>query len=576
MSIRISYYNHANCPCVANARERMIAMKIALAQTNPIVGDIKRNADHIADLAVDAERAGADLIVFSELAVFGYPPKDLLMREEMIRDNLKALDRIASAATRATMIVGYVQPVPDQSGKGIYNAAAICRAGKIIATYAKRLLPTYDVFDEARYFSPGRSTCVVSVPVDSGKRSVSLGLTICEDIWNDAQFGGRPVYEVDPVAETVRDGAEWIINVGASPFVAGKQNVRAELFGSQVSELEVPLVSVNQVGGNDDLLFDGASFILDEGGRLLAQAPAFEEALLIVDTDHPQPGDITPYPEKLESIRLGLTTGIRDYLNKCGFHEALVGLSGGIDSAVTVALAADALGPDHVFGVAMPSRFSSDHSLEDARAVAANLGIRFDVIPIESTHEVLDGVMKPHLLGLAPDITEENMQARIRGVIMMALSNKHGRLLLTTGNKSELAVGYCTLYGDMCGGLAVLSDVPKITVYELARHINERRGETVIPLRTIEKPPSAELREGQQDSDSLPPYDVLDAILQRYIEEDWSIDRLVDAGFPPSTVQQIVRLVDRNEYKRQQAATGIKVTSRAFGSGRRMPIAARY
>ncbi|MGB0714442.1 MAG: NAD+ synthase [Phycisphaerae bacterium] len=551
-------------------------MKVVLAQTNPLVGAIGRNAEQIVEMIAASESAGADLVVFPELAVFGYPPKDLLMREEMIRDNLEALDRIAQACTQTTAIVGYVQPVPDQSGKGIYNAAAVCREGKVVTWYAKRLLPTYDVFDEARYFSSGDRTCVVPLPVGQDGRPLKVGLTICEDIWNDAQFGGRPVYGLDPLTETVRDGAEWIVNVGASPFVAGKQNLRTEIFGSQVTRLNVPLISVNQVGGNDDLLFDGASFLLDGTGKVLAQAPAFEESLLTVDVENPTSSDVTPYPDRLESIRLGLATGIRDYLHKCGFKQALVGLSGGIDSAVTAAIAADALGAGNVFGVAMPSRFSSDHSIEDATTLAERLGIHFDLISIENIHNIFENVMKPHFEGFEEDITEENMQARIRGVILMALSNKHGRLLLTTGNKSEMAVGYCTLYGDMCGGLSVLSDVPKTTVYELATHINERAGRPLIPERTINKPPSAELREDQQDSDSLPPYELLDTILQHYVEEDWSVSRMIDAGLPAATVQQIVRLVDRNEYKRQQAAIGIKVTSRAFGSGRRMPVAARY
>ncbi|MHC5108803.1 MAG: NAD+ synthase [Planctomycetota bacterium] len=549
-------------------------MKIALAQLNPTVGDIAGNTRKIIDLIREARQMGAELVIFPELALFGYPPKDLLRRSAIIKDNVAALEKVALEAREITAIVGFVQPANHAGGPGIQNAAAVCQDGRVVATYAKRLLPTYDVFDETRYFTPGEKTCLVDVPHRGG--SLRAGLTICEDIWNDAQFGGRPVYGLDPIAETVRDGAQAIINIGASPFVAGKQFLRENIFAGQMRQYELPLLSVNQVGGNDDLLFDGASFALDGHGQMIAQAPAFQETLWVYDTDCADASRVCPYPDDIASICAGLQLGIRDYLHKCGFEQVIIGLSGGIDSAVTAALAVRALGPSCVSGVAMPSRYSSEHSVVDAEQLAANLGIEFRTISIEPIHIAMEASLAPHFSGTAPGLAEENIQARIRGNLLMALSNKFNRLLLTTGNKSELAVGYCTLYGDMCGGLAVLCDVPKTTVYELANFMNDRENREFIPRNTIAKPPAAELRENQVDEDSLPPYDILDAVLEKYIEEDLSVDAIVDLGFDRELVKRVTRLVDRSEYKRQQAPVGIKVTSRAFGSGRRMPIAARY
>ncbi len=553
-----------------------ILMKVALAQINPTVGDIEGNAARIIRLIADARDAGAHLVVTSELGVFGYPPKDLLLRRELIRKNVEALDRIAAACGGTTAVVGYVRPDPSGVGKGVFNAVGICRAGKVVATYAKMLLPTYDVFDETRYFDPGQDVCTIEVPTDD--RPVTIGLSICEDLWNDEQFEGRKVYGTDPIERTVRAGAQLLVNLSASPYRAGVQQRREALFIRQVKEHRVPLVSVNQVGGNDDLLFDGASLVLGPTGRVIARAKAFDEDLVVVDLDPqgPSTARIEPYPQGVDGIRRALVMGIRDYLGKCGFEKVLVGLSGGIDSALTAVLAVEALGADRVHGVAMPSRYSSRQSVEDARRLAENLGIECTTIPIEPVHRAMEEAVRPCFGDRPPDVAEENIQARVRGNILMALSNKFGWLLLTTGNKSELAVGYCTLYGDMCGGLAVLSDVPKTTVYQLAKRINEDTGRDLIPQRTIEKAPSAELRENQTDQDTLPPYDLLDAVLEHYVEQDLCVDEIVALGFDRPTVQRVAGMVDRNEYKRNQAPVGLKVTSRAFGTGRRMPIAARY
>lgn len=549
-------------------------MKVALAQINTTVGDIDGNTSRIVHGIDAAAAGGADLVVFPELAVFGYPPKDLLLRQDLIRRNIAALDRIARRCTDMAAVVGYVQPVPNGLGKGVFNAAAVCARGTVHASYAKMLLPTYDVFDETRYFSAGDEVRTVPVPVGDG--SVRLGLTICEDLWNDRQFEGRCVYGVDPVARTVRAGTDLLVNIGASPFSAGKQDDRELIFAEQIREHGVPLVSVNLTGGNDDLVFDGASLVVDATGTVVARARAFQETLLMVDLDAPDPEVVNTYPDRTESIRQALVLGTRDYIEKCGFEKVVIGLSGGIDSALTAALAVEAVGADRVFGVAMPSRYSSDHSLEDAGVLTENLGIKLTTIPIEGVHRAMEEAVREQFAGLPPGVAEENIQARIRGNLLMTLSNKFGWLLLTTGNKSELAVGYCTMYGDMCGGLAVLSDVPKMVVYDLARLVNASTGRPCIPPRTIEKEPSAELRKDQRDQDTLPPYDQLDAILEHYVERDLSTEDIVAKGFDRATVERVARMVDRNEYKRKQAPVGLRVTSRAFGTGRRMPIAAKY
>jgi NAD+ synthetase len=549
-------------------------MKVALAQTNPVVGDIDGNSRKILRFVRDAERVGADLVVFPELAVLGYPPRDLLLKKTLIRDNLAAVERIAAQTGPTTVVVGYARPNETPRGKTLWNTAAVCREGRIVANHGKHLLPTYDVFDESRYFQPCPELAVARVP--AGGRDVPVGVSICEDLWNEEQLDGRRLYDTDPIRALVNAGAELLLNLSASPFYVDKQARRIDLFGKQVVRYGIPLVYVNQVGGNDDLLFDGASAVLAADGSLIAQARAFEEDLLIVDLDNRPAGPIHPYPGPVAGVYEALVMGTRDYVNKCGFSAVVIGLSGGIDSAVTAVLAAAALGPDRVHTVAMPSRFSSDHSLSDAAVLAGNLGVDHRVIPIERMHAAVESELRPHFGDRAADVTEENIQARVRGNVLMSLSNKFGWLLLTTGNKSELAVGYCTLYGDMCGGLAVISDVPKTMVYDLARYVNQEAGRDLIPNGTITKPPSAELRPNQTDQDSLPPYDVLDAILRLYVEEEFSTDEIVARGFEPAVVKDVIRKVDVNEYKRKQAAVGLKVTTRAFGTGRRMPIAAKY
>ena len=549
-------------------------MRVALAQTDPTVADIDGNAARVVARIQSARQAGAQLVVTTELAVFGYPPKDLVLRDDLVRRNVKALEEIAKHCTDITAVVGFAKPNPSGVGKGVLNAAAVCRNGAVEATYAKMLLPTYDVFDESRYFEPGRTPLVFTIGGEQDGHRV--GITICEDLWSDSQSDGRRVYGLDPVAETAKAGATLLVNLSASPYRAGIQHDREALFASQVREHSLPLIYVNQVGGNDDVMFDGASLVLDSKGTVIARAKAFDEDLLLVDLEHPQNNRVEPYPQRTDSIHSALVLGIRDYIEKCGFDHVVIGLSGGVDSALTAVLAVEAVGADRVHGVAMPSRYSSDHSLKDAEDLAKNLGIELRTIPIEDVHRSFEQAIAPHFGDDAPGVAEENIQARIRGSLLMALSNKFGWLLLTTGNKSEIAVGYCTLYGDMCGGLAVLSDVPKTVVFELARSVNRAAGHVRIPQRTIDKPPSAELRANQLDQDTLPPYDVLDAVLEHYVEHDRSVDDIVGRGFDPATVEFIARCVARNEYKRKQAPVGIKVTSRAFGTGRRMPIAARY
>lgn len=564
-------------------------MRIALAQINPTVGDIDGNSAIILNLISRAAAEQAELVVFPELAVFGYPPKDLVLRRDLVSRNVEAVRRIAAQCTKIAALVGYVQPDPSGKGTGIFNAAAFCRHGRLESWYAKMLLPTYDVFDEARYFNMGRETLVVDLA--ASRPPLRAGITICEDLWNNQQFEGRQFYGVDPVELTVQAGAGFIVNLSASPYRAGVEPRREQLFAAQLCEHRAALVYVNQVGGNDDLVFDGASMVMDAQGQVLARAKAFKEDFLIVDladqnkaacsgTNDPGKSalshQVAPQPDFLEGLRRALVLGMRDYVRKCGFRDVVLGLSGGIDSALTAVLAVEALGAAHVHGVAMPSRFNSPDSLADARALADRLGIDFRVIPIESAHRAMESILSESFAGRQPDVTEENIQSRIRAQILMALSNKFGWMVLTTGNKSELAVGYCTLYGDMSGGLAVLSDVPKTTVYDLARRINEQEQRELIPRRTIERAPSAELRPNQTDQDLLPPYAILDAILEQYIERDKSISEIVDQGFDRATVERVASMVRLSEHKRRQAPPGLKVTSRAFGTGRRFPIAAKY
>ncbi len=555
-------------------------MRIAMAQINPIVGDVAGNTQTVLKTLQDARRQQADLVVFSELVIIGYPPRDLLLKPSVLAQMAESVDIIAAACQNMTCLLGCVIPNAGSAGRPLYNAAVLLRDSAVLATTCKSLLPTYDVFDESRYFEPGPSVQIVSLD------GHQLGLSICEDLWNDEQIFGRQLYHTNPVEQLARAGAQVLFNLSASPFVAGKNEFRRKLISHQAGRWNIPIVYVNQVGANDELIFDGNSMAFDAHGNLLAQAADFAPDLVVFDLHLNAPATKVSVPiptiarEGMDSIHAALVLGLRDYARKCGFQSAVLGLSGGIDSAVVAALAAEALGPQHVLGVSLPSRFSSDHSQHDAATLAAALGIQYQVLPIEDVHRAMEHTLADCFAHTQPGLAEENLQARIRGNLLMALSNKFGHLLLTTGNKSEIATGYCTLYGDMCGGLAVISDVPKSMVYPLARHINavcSRAGRTPpIPESTLTKPPSAELRPNQKDQDTLPPYDILDAILQRYIEEEQSVWNIIDAGFDQTTVLRVARMVDLNEYKRKQMPPGLKVTSRAFGMGRRMPIAQRY
>ena len=553
----------------------MRAMKIALAQLNPTIGDIPGNMRRILDAYHRAESLGADVVVTPELSLLGYPPKDLLLKQGFVADNLAAFEHLVGEIGHTGLLVGYVDRTVGPRGLPLHNAAALIADGRVLSKKYKSLLPTYDVFDEMRYFEPGNAG-----PETVLCYGLCLGLSICEDIWTEEPAG--PVarfYHGNPIAELVEAGAGILVNMSASPFVMGKFAQREALVRAQATKYQRPVVYVNQVGGNDELIFDGASFAMDASGRIVAQLRAFAEDLAVVDLPGPGPQPAPPaaLPVAMESLRQALVLGIRDYMQKCGFRQAVLGLSGGIDSSITACLAVEAIGRENVVGVAMPSRYSSAHSVEDARALAENLGIRFHIIPIDKPHRAFEKTLAEAFAGRQPDIAEENIQARVRGTILMALSNKFGYLVLSTGNKSEVGVGYCTLYGDMAGGLAVISDVPKTMVYELSRQVNATCGaRPPIPERVFTKPPSAELRPNQTDQDSLPPYDILDGILDLYVRQELSPDDIAAAGYAPETVARVVRLVDLNEYKRQQAAPGLKVTSRAFGFGRRMPIAQRY
>ena len=544
-------------------------MKIALAQINQTVGDFQNNIEKIR-LTIDHARSkNADLVVFPELAITGYPPKDFLDIPAFVDENLKALEKITRSVSGISAIIGFVDKNKRPHGKLVHNAAAFIQDKKIISIHHKSLLPTYDVFDECRYFEPAYTISPVKF------MDYTLGISICEDIWNDEEFWTRPLYEKDPIEDLVSNGADVIINISSSPFAVGKHDkIRLRMLIHDAVKYKVPFVYVNQVGGNDDLVFDGNSTVINAEGKLIAQAAAFEEDLMVVDIENPtvqaQPKAYAP----IESVHKALIMGLRDYVIKCCFKKVIVGLSGGIDSAVTAALAVESLGRDNVIGVLMPSQFSSRGSIDDAVKLAQNLGIIYKTIPIKDVFETYQNILKTEFKDRPFDIAEENLQARIRGNILMALSNKYGYLVLTTGNKSELAVGYCTLYGDMSGGLALISDIPKTMVYELARYINRER--EVIPQNSIDKPPSAELKPNQFDQDTLPPYDILDGILKAYVEDAKSIGEIIRMGFDEKIVREVIRKVNRNEYKRRQAAPGIKVTSKAFGSGRRMPIAHNF
>jgi NAD+ synthase (glutamine-hydrolysing) len=554
-----------------------VPMRIGLAQINNTVGDLDANAAKILDFARQGERAGAEVVAFPELALTGYPPRDLVEKHSFLDRTEQALQGIAreSASLDVALIVGYVARSPENSAIGAQNAAAVIDRGQIVFKQSKMLLPNYDVFDEARYFQPALTQDICTI------RGTRVALAICEDAWNDKQFWERRRYSRDPIQELVQKGAQLIVSINASPWNIGKRKLRHGIFQATAQRFGLPLVYVHMVGGNDQLVFDGSSFAMNSNGDVAARGKSFAEDLLIFDNVRGVGDDHADLMSDDDAALEALVLGTRDYIRKCGFRSALVGLSGGIDSALVAAIAVEAIGKENVVGVGMPGPYSSEHSLTDARVLAERLGIRFEIVPINCGYEAMIGTLHPLFAGYDPDTTEENLQSRLRGVVLMALSNKFGSLVLTTGNKSEIAVGYCTLYGDMCGGLAVISDVPKTMVYRLARIANcryQRKGlQGPIPEHTFTKPPSAELRPGQKDTDSLPEYDVLDAILAAYIERYESVPDIArEVNVPEELVRDIVRKVDRNEYKRQQAAPGLRITPKAFGVGRRFPIAHRF
>jgi NAD+ synthetase len=550
-------------------------MRVAIAQLDAVVGDLAGNVDRILTAHDRARAGGADLVVAPELAVTGYPPKDLLDRPAFVADALAALARLVARVDGPALVVGAVvahEGDPLVASGRIANGAVVIERGRVVGCHRKVLLPTYDVFDEVRYFVPGPRPTVVSL---AGRR---VGISVCEDAWNDKEYWQTPRYERDPLAEEVAAGADLLVNISASPYDREKPSERLSMLRVTARRHRVPLVYANQVGGNDSLLFDGRSLVIDAAGEIGLLGQPFAEGIFTAEIDGGQVrGDVVPQPQTWEAdVTAALEMGLADYVRKCRFKDVVLGLSGGIDSALTAALAARALGPEHVIGVAMPSRYSSEGALTDARDLARRLGIHFDVVGIEPMFQAYLGALEKPFAGRAPDVTEENLQARIRGGLVMAFSNKLGALLLTTGNKSELATGYCTLYGDMCGGLAAISDLYKTQVYAVSRWVNESSPAPVIPESSLTKPPSAELRHDQTDQDTLPPYPVLDAILEGYIEGHVAPEALVARGFDPALVRRVVRMVDTSEYKRRQMPPGLRVSRKAFGEGRRIPIAQAY
>ena len=544
-------------------------MKIALAQIDPTVGDFSGNIEKIVAASRRAADQGARLAVFSELAICGYPPADFLEKPSFLVRCRSAVDELA-AATRelpTAVLAGVALPTDGKDGKPAFNAAVLLDKGQLLLEQHKRLLPFYDVFDEQRYFSPAESQKVIELD------GVRLAITICEDAWNDKNFWPRRLYTVDPVEELMRQKPALHINLSSSPFWHSKRTIRREMLAAMARRDGIPVLMCNQVGGNDSLIFDGSSLALNGRGELIAQAASFVEDLVLVDPFHAAPIPV-PEDDDTEATYRALVLGTRDYVRKCGFSKAIVGLSGGIDSALVAAIATEALGRENVICVGMPSPYSSAGSIDDSQKLAANLGIRFETISIRSLFAEFTQALEPVFHGMKEDITEENIQPRIRGTLLMALSNKFGALVLTTGNKSEMAVGYCTLYGDMVGALAVIGDLVKTRVYAVCNWLN--RGEEKIPAAILTKPPSAELRPGQMDTDSLPPYDVLDPIVEAYVERYETPERIAaEHGFPLELVRQTVRLIERSEYKRQQAAPVLKVTAKSFGMGRRFPIAVK-
>ncbi|HWF65778.1 MAG TPA: NAD+ synthase [Acidobacteriaceae bacterium] len=549
-------------------------MKLALAQINPTIGDFPGNVRQIVERGIAGHESGADLVIFPELAVCGYPPADLLEKPSFLARAQEALTEIAEKVTatrEVTLLVGCPTPAPNATGKRVMNSAVLIRNGRVEFIQSKMLLPYYDVFDEQRYFAPAPSQSLYEF---AGER---IAITICEDAWNDKDFWRQRRYSVDPVENLVHQGATLILNISASPYFRGKREMRREMLSAIARRHRAPVVLVNQVGGNDSLIFDGSSMAIGPDGECVAQAKSFEEELLCIDLA--AIGSACPPADENEDVAVyqALVLGTRDYVRKCGFSKAIVGLSGGIDSALVAVIATEALGKENVLGVGMPSEYSSQGSIDDAHRLAQNLGIRCELAPIRNLFDEYLDVLKPQLEHYPPDITEENLQSRIRGTLLMALSNKLNALVLTTGNKSEMSTGYCTLYGDMVGALAVIGDVYKTCVYRLAQYVNRER--EIIPADTLTKPPSAELRPGQQDTDSLPPYDVLDPILEAYVEHYETAEKIAarnsDKPLDLAMVRGILRMVERSEYKRQQAAPVLKVTEKSFGFGRRFPIAAK-
>ena len=543
-------------------------MKIGLAQINTTVGDLQGNEARIIDAYRTLTAQGADYVVFPELVVTGYPPRDLLFKRSFAPDNVATAQRIAAQSGEVPMIFGFVEPNPKDFGRQFFNSAAVCFDGKIQHIGQKCLLPTYDVFDEDRYFE------AASLPLVFEYKGNKVGITICEDIWTTPDVASRPRYRSSPIEYLKEQALDFHVNLSASPWHVEKTGTRRKLISDISASLNCPSAYINAVGGNDELIFDGRSMVADSQGNILTGLAGFAEECRVVDLESKTERSPSYDQSQMQDIEDALALGLRDYVHKSGFKKALIGLSGGIDSAVTAAIAVKALGKENVTGIGLPSAISSDHSKNDAEDLAAKLEIAFHMIPIAGVVEASETALAPLFKGLPLDVTEENIQARSRGLLLMALSNKFGALLLTTGNKSELSVGYCTLYGDMCGGLAVISDLPKVMVFDLARHMN--RDSEIIPVNTIEKPPSAELRPDQKDEDSLPPYYILDAILKGYVEEGLSTREIIAQGFDADVVKDIIRKVDLNEYKRKQAAPGLKLTPLAFGVGRRIPIVQKY
>lgn len=543
-------------------------MKIALVQINPVIGDFERQCQNMVSKAAVAKEKGCDLVIFPELAVCGYPPRDLLEQKAFIDANQSALEYLVNTITGIGVVVGFVAPNTDGPGKALFNSAVLFEDGRVLYQVNKQLLPTYDVFDEHRHFEPGQPNLPF---VYKGRR---LGLTICEDVWNDKDVFDHRLYAFDPVDRLAQAGMDLLINIAASPYHKGKIDFRDHMLSIIANKHKLPVVFVNQVGGNDQILFDGVSTVFNDTGEVVARARDFKEDLVVFDTDSGK-GEIHPVSEShVASVLNALVMGTRDYVIKCGFQKAVIGLSGGIDSALTAVIAQQALGSENVSTVFMPSKYTSEQNFEDTRILAGNLDLPYTIIPIDDIFNQFVGQLVPDANPRQPGITEQNIQARIRGTLLMGISNRDGSLVLTTGNKSELAVGYCTLYGDMNGGLAVISDVPKTLVYEICRTINTKK--EVIPQRIIDKPPSAELAPDQTDQDDLPPYEVIDPILEGYVEEAKSKTELVAAGFDARAVEEVIRRVDQNEYKRHQAAPGLKVTPKAFGEGRRYPLAKSF